>query len=71
MRNINLRSEHTETQAWYTKAASGVSHHNILVHALQHAAYLIVLCQREKLWSMIKLFRSTKGDQMHGFSKCT
>jgi hypothetical protein len=42
MRNFNLHSEHTENQVWYTKAASRVSHHHILVHELQQAAYLIV-----------------------------
>jgi len=42
MRNFNLRSEHKENQAWYTKAASGILHDHVLVHALQHAAYLIV-----------------------------
>jgi len=58
MRNFNLRSEHKENQAWCTKAASGVLHYHVLVHALQHTAYLIVLlCQREKLWIVIKLFR--------------
>ena len=44
MPNFKLLSEHTENQAWYTKAASGVSHHHILLRALQHAAYLIVFC---------------------------
>jgi len=62
MRNFNLRSEHKENQAWCTKTASGFSHHHILVHALQHAAYPIVFCvSKGEIMSCDKIIPLNKG----------